>query len=285
MPNIFKQFFSKVEAEPYQFPDTDDLLTESEEEVLPPEEPLFSEPEAEPAEEELAEEPEPPPEPEEDPVSYAQIQADMILQDARLQAEALLEQARQDAQAEAEEIFAAARLDGRREGYTDGMTKAQAEAALLREEQAAALEAEVQQFLDRAKAELDRQMDESVGDLRDLALAIAEKVVSVSLRSSSEVICRMIQAAIDKRKQCEWVHIYIAECDAKRLTQAPATLVNALSALSNRVRIIPMADDESGTCVIEMPNEIIDASAATQFNNIRSLLMDTTSSSNGGNFF
>ena len=36
-----------------------------------------------------------------------------------------------------------------------------------------------------------------------------------------------------------------------------------------------MADDEPGTCIVEMPDEIIDASAATQMGNIRSLLMDT----------
>ena len=35
-----------------------------------------------------------------------------------------------------------------------------------------------------------------------------------------------------------------------------------------------MADDESGTCVIEMPEEIIDASVSTQLNNIRNMLSD-----------
>ena len=131
------------------------------------------------------------------------------------------------------------------------------------------------QFLERAGQALDRQMDDNVEELRDLALAIAEKVVSVSLKSSSEVICRMIQAAIDKRKRREWVHIYIAECDAKQLVKLPQSLTAALSALSGRVRIIPMADDEAGTCIIEMPDEIIDASAATQLNNIRTMLSDT----------
>lgn len=35
-----------------------------------------------------------------------------------------------------------------------------------------------------------------------------------------------------------------------------------------------MADDEPGTCIIEMPDEIVDASAATQLNNIRTMLSD-----------
>ena len=81
------------------------------------------------------------------------------------------------------------------------------------------------------------------------------------------------------------MHIYICECDAKRLTQIPASLSGALSALSDRVRIIPMADDESGTCIIEMPDEIVDASAATQLNNLRTILMDTANSASGMNLF
>ena len=37
---------------------------------------------------------------------------------------------------------------------------------------------------------------------------------------------------------------------------------------------VPVADDESGTCIIEMPDEIIDASASTQLSNIRGIVAD-----------
>jgi len=58
-------------------------------------------------------------------------------------------------------------------------------------------------------------------------------------------------------------------------------LVTALASISEQVRIIPMADDETGTCIIEMPDEIIDASAATQINNIRSMLSDIPAGDGG----
>jgi flagellar assembly protein FliH len=117
-------------------------------------------------------------------------------------------------------------------------------------------------------------MDDQVDELRDLALSVAEKVVCISLKSSSEVIARMIQTAIDKKKHKEWVRIYVSECDAKKMTQIPQSLTSALASLSDRVRIIPVADDEPGTCIIEMPDEIIDASASTQLNNLRGMLLD-----------
>ena len=287
MPNIFKAF-SRAKAEPYQFPDAAELVVEPEPEEAPPA-PEDSPPEeaggldvrvADPEPEVAAE-----PEPEENPVSFAQLQAEVILADARREAEELMARAREDARREAEEVFAKAREDGRQEGYVQGMAEASQESRQLREEQARRLEEEVHRFMEQAGVALDRQMDQSVDDLRDLALAVAEKVVCVSLKSSADVIARMIQTAIDKRKKKEWVHIYIAECDARRLTQMPAPLTAALSALSDRVRLIPMADDESGTCIIEMPDEIVDASAATQLDNLRTILMDAGAGSGGINLF
>ncbi len=281
MPNIFKHFM-RAAAEPYQFPDAEELIQAEElpsEEVLLPEEGLED---LDPQGERTAEPLEEPPE--ENPISFAQIQADSILEDARRQAEQLLEDSRQSARQEAEQVFAAAREDGRREGYGQGLAQARQEAAKEREEQAKRLEEQVERFLTQAGSALDRQMDQNIDELRDLALAIAEKVVCVSLKSSADVISRMIQTAVDKRKRREWVHIYIAECDAKRLSQLPASLSATLSGLSDRVRIIPMGDDESGTCIIETPDEIIDASAATQLNNIRSILMDTAGGGGGSLF-
>ena len=272
MPNIFKHF-SRVKAQPYEFPDAKELKFDE----------LVSEPETvpKPEPEEIAEEEDVQPEevisPEEEPIRYAQIQADMILEDARRQAEKILEQARQDAQREWAQVMEAAREAGQATGYAQGIVQGRTEAKAELEKIAEQQEAAVQQFLERAGAAVDKHLDDSVADLRDLSLAVAEKVVSISLRSSSDVICRMIQTAVDKRKRREWVHIYIAECDAKRMGQVPASLTNALAALSDRVRIIPMAEDESGTCIIEMPDEIIDASASTQLNNIRQILMDTPS--------
>ena len=51
-------------------------------------------------------------------------------------------------------------------------------------------------------------------------------------------------------------------------------LFRSLGALSQHVKIIPMGDDEGGTCIVETPEEIIDASVSTQMTNIRDLLRD-----------
>lgn len=212
------------------------------------------------------------------PVQYAQLQADRILEDANRQAAEILANAKREAEAKANEIYAAARRDGADAGHAEGLQRGMAQALADNERvqaaQAQTLGQDVKQFLDEASAALERQLDENLVQMRDLAIAIAEKVVCVSLKTSEGVIARMIQSAIDKRKRREWVQIYIAECDAKALAQVPPALAASLAALSDRVRIIPISDDESGTCIIEMPDEIIDASASTQMSNIRAMLLE-----------
>ena len=294
MPNLWK-FLSKSQpdapkVESYQFAEAMEMAAL---EILKP---PVEEPESEPEDEfkivieEESPEAKTPPEEAVAPIDYAKLQADLIMQRAEAEAEKILSDARAeaarlsaDAYEKAKEMgFQKGREAGYQEGVEEGTQWVMGKSDREREEIAARLEADVADFLEKAADKIDQQMEQNVEDLRDLALAVAEKIVSISLKSSSDVVARMIQTAIDKRKRREWVHIYIAECDAKRMASIPPSLASALSELSDRVRIIPMADDEAGTCIIECPDEIIDASAATQMKNIRDMLESQTTSAVAG---
>ena len=294
LPNIFKRFSGDDSAQTYVFPDMTESHPEQEEKrttlKLVDFAAEFAAAEAAADAEELAlmleeiitnpepeQEMEPESEPEEEltPIDQTAQQIEAMLEEARREAAEILEKAREAAKLEAEEIYRTAQEEGRQEGYLAGVALAMEEGRLHQEQTAARMQDEVEKFLEQAGVALDRQLDENLNELRDLAIAIAEKVVCISLRSSTEIIGRMVQAALDKRKHREWIHIYISECDAKRMSQIPASLTAAVSGISDRVRIIPLADDDSGTCVIEMPDEIIDASASTQLGNIRGLLSNS----------
>ena len=226
------------------------------------------------------EEPEPAPEEPEEapkketPVHYAQLQAELILSKAREEAQQILDQARDQAMAEQEEIRAGARDEGYREGYAQGIAKAMDDSIRDREATAARLEQEVQAFLEKASLAREEMILQSQDELLELCLSIAEKVVRVSLRSSSEVVVRMIQTATERMKRQEWVHIYISGCDARQVAQISPALTTTLGALSQHIKVVPMADDEGGTCIVETPEEIVDASVSTQMSNIRDVLYD-----------
>jgi flagellar assembly protein FliH len=257
----------------YEFPDADELVVEEEREeaqdALEVEEPLPQEPAAEESEEEKE------PEESENPVRFAQIQGESILKKAAEDARQILEEARQEAEVIRDNARQEGLAQGQIDGFQIGLEQALEQSRQTTEQRCAELEEEVEQFINRANSVLEQQLEDNVDELRDLSIAIAEKVVCVSLKSSSEVISRMIQTALDKRKKQEWVRIYIAESDTRHLAKVNASLTAALSSLSDRIRVIPMSDDEPGTCIVELPDEIIDASASTQLNNIRNLLGTT----------
>ena len=291
MRNILKGFL-EPQAEKYILPDASDIHFEEgisdfrlpsldEEEQLPPEEseletvdvtvgeeePMTPEPEPEP------EQPEKPKAPE-TPVHYAQLQAELILNKAREEAEELLVRAREQAVQEQEEIRAGARDEGYRDGYAQGTAKAMSDAVRDREATAARLEKEVKDFLEKASLAREEMILQSRDELVELCLAVAEKVVRVSLKSSSEVIVRMIQTATERMKRQEWVHIYISGCDVRQLSKISPALTTTLGALSQHIKLIPMGDGEDGTCIVETPEEIVDASISTQMSNVRDVIRD-----------
>lgn len=247
MPNIFKSFL-KPAVNSYVFPDAESLQVEE-----------SPEPEGEQAEETplQEQEPEAPHTAAADALNYAKIQAEKILEDARQQAEAEKE---------------LARADGYRQGYGEGLRQARVEGAAQIEEHRKQEAERIRSFLEQAAAARDSLLEQAQNELCELSLAVAEKVIHISLRTSRDVIARMIQVATEKLKRREWVHIYVGGYEARDLAQITPELTTALAGLSEHIKIIPMSDDELGACIIEMPDEIIDASASTQLNNIRDVL-------------
>ena len=208
------------------------------------------------------------------PVQYAQLQAELILRQAREEAELMMAEARDHVQEELESIRAGARDEGYRAGYMEGTAKAMEDSARDREEQAKRLEEDVKAFLEKASLAREELLMQTREELLDLCIAVAEKVVRVSLRSSSEVIVRMIQTATERMKKQEWVHIYIPGCDARGVTKISPALTTTLAGLSQHIKVVPMGDEEDGTCIIETPEEIIDASVSTQMSTMRDLLSE-----------
>ena len=208
------------------------------------------------------------------PVQYAQLQAELILKQAREDAEQMMAAAREDAAQELESLRAGARDEGYRAGYMEGTAKAMEDSARDREEQAKRLEEDVKVFLEKASLAREEMLMQTREELLDLCIAVAEKVVRVSLRSSSEVIVRMIQTATERMKKQEWVHIYIPGCDARGVTKISPALTTTLAGLSQHIKVVPMGDEEDGTCIIETPEEIIDASVSTQMSTMRDILRE-----------
>ena len=207
-------------------------------------------------------------------LKYARLQAEAIIRDARKEAEAYQEEARKTVEQELEQLRDQARQDGYDSGYAQGMDDALKEGRRQIDELSKEQIQSVERFLEAAARERDRIFDDCREDMKDLALAIAEKVIRVSLKNSSDILLRMVDAATDTHKRCEWARIYVADSDLEGKAFTMPELTEQLGHVAERIRVIPMADDEPGTCIVELPDVILDASVSTQLGNIKELLSD-----------
>lgn len=288
LPSILK-YFMKPKAEEYELPDEEQLVSQLEEmirlkENVPSDDAADEKPaeqakeaHAAKSEEQEQEKQEPAGGSFEQALSLAQAQADELIRNARAQAEHIIEEAKQAAEAEVARIHQQASEEGYNQGYVEGQRKGEEEASAATRKAAQESVQAVQRFLTQANNMRDEKIDKLSGELLDVAVAVAEKVIHVSLKSSEEIIKRMIIAATEKMKRREWVQIYVADCDVKGVAQSDPSLTAALSSLSDHIKIVPMRDAETGTCIVEMPDEIIDASASTQLENIRSVIHENFS--------
>ena len=198
--------------------------------------------------------------------------AKQMVEDARKEAERIIKEAQKEAEALKEAAEQEGYVSGFKKGSKLGQSQAEAEGKRQWDEKLEAVESDVTEFLEGCTDEKQKILDQYIDDLKDLSISIAQKVIQVSMKSSGEIIKRMIISATDTLKKAEWAKIYIAKADTQFLAQTDVALMGNLKRLSDNVKIIPVENSESGTCIIELPNQIIDASVNTQLDNIRDII-------------
>lgn len=195
-----------------------------------------------------------------------------ILYEARKEADELYRLAKIDVQELKQNAIEEGKQQGYDEGYKMGYEKAYADNKEKMNEKCRLYLSELEGIVNAAELKKEEVIDRYLDDLKNISLAVAEKVVHISLQTSGEVIKKMILTATEKLKTKEWAKIYIAKCDASLLVEGNKDILEAISHLSKNIKVIIMENENPGTCIIELPDQIIDASSSTQIENIKGIL-------------
>lgn len=191
--------------------------------------------------------------------SYAQAKA--VVSAARLEARDILEEAKRTGLEAGEE-----------EGYEKGIQKAREEYNLRFEAEVTKLQARIEEYVRDIEHVKEGLLEQYIDDLKSIALAIGEKIVQTSLKSSSDVVERMILSATARLKKTSWAKIYIGKGQDVLDIKGDTDFLRELGRLSDNVKIIMMEEEEAGTCIVELPGEVIDMSVGTQLENIKEIL-------------
>jgi len=200
-------------------------------------------------------------------IEQAKQEADEIMKKAAMDASEVMNAGRQRAAELQEESKAQGYQAGYDAGRKEALQKAEEEyKEELRQKYIALLEG-----VYAASLQIDEKKKEMQQQMKEMELAVAEKVINVSLKSSAEVVERMILYALETSGSYQWAKVRIAAEDASRMQEAGVDLESALKHVADRVKIVVIDDAPSGTCYVEFPDQIIDASVKSQLQNIRTL--------------
>lgn len=168
-------------------------------------------------------------------IAEAEKKAEQILADARGQADILRQKAFRD---------------GYEEGRQDGTREAYEEQRRLLDEEVRQLQSNAADVIKSVSIEKTKLLEQYVDDLKRISLAVAEKIIQTSLQSSGDIVKRMILAATDKITKKQWAKIYITKCDTGISMDVDTEFLDAMSKLSDNIKIITMDNGEEGTCII-----------------------------------
>lgn len=198
-------------------------------------------------------------------------EAQQELNEARLQAEALLETAREEAEKIREKAREEGFAIGQEEGRQEGMAQAMEQSHEVLEAQKQRIERELADALTKIEQAKKRCLQDYLEQLKDCSFAVAEKVIHTSLEASGDIIRRMIVFETEKLKKTAWLKIYMEKLDYDMMMQTDADLVAELSKVSDNIKFIVMEKEQRGSCIIETPEEILDIGVETQMENIREI--------------
>jgi flagellar assembly protein FliH len=191
--------------------------------------------------------------------SPAGISPPTTLQD---QVAALLLGAEQEAQRLKDEAYAAGFAAGEQQGFAAGQQRVQALIDSL---------GQALQEVGRLRAAIFAQ---SEGEMLELALAIARKVLHHEGGFHRDNILALMRAGITKVTQRQELHIKVHPADLLFAMSCKAQLVSYVDGLDT----ILFTEDEAvppGSCVVETPTEIIDLRWDEQLEEIAASLFET----------
>lgn len=211
-----------------------------------------------------------------------QKEAEETLEKSRREAKEIIDQAQHEAKKIIDEKVQQTMDEASKKGFDEGFKKGESEGYFAAEnavndgmiQEAANFKGELEKSIKDFEIKKTKILDDNINELTDLAINVAEKIVKISLKSSKEVVAKMIVAATEDCRNKEWAKVYISHEDKAIAMNLEKGLIDVLNQISSNVKVVVMEDEPSGTCIIETPDQIVDASVGPQLDNIRQIVSD-----------
>ncbi|MBP1925753.1 flagellar assembly protein FliH [Sedimentibacter acidaminivorans] len=208
-------------------------------------------------------------------------QRETIIKDATAEALRIVNTAKRNAQSEVEEIKKRANEEGYNAGFEIGKNKGYEEGCqkgliTIREELSKKNETrvnEINSMIELIENEKKTILSKYENEIYKLSIDIAEKILRQKIELKDNFIAKIIESVINDYKNVEWVKIYISSNEDVKMLEADKSLIDELSKISDDIKIEVKKGLANGSCIVETPDNIVDASLDTQLNNLKEILL------------
>ena len=193
-------------------------------------------------------------------LEQAKAQARETTEQAKAQAESILEEARAKAQAEREQVLE----EARRQGYMEGMSKAQAHEGAMEQE-----------YLEKTQAlenEYQQQIDLLEPDLVEAITGIYEHVFHVELSSYREILTGLISDVLHKLEGSRSFIIHVSKDDYAYVSMQKKQILAGAVSENTMVDVVEDAAVSRNECMIETENGIFDCGLGSQLSELKKRL-------------
>lgn len=188
-------------------------------------------------------------------------EAQQIIHRAEEQAQEIIEQARQQAQTLADQAYEQAKIQGRQEGYQEGIGTAQQEMAVK--------EAQLKQMEADLKAKYEQQLSEMEPYLVAQLSDIYEHLIGVELAQHKSVLMYLIDHALHNIESSQTYLIHVSEQDYSYVSMQKGQLLEEGGQQSATLEVIEDKSLSKNQCLIETDGGIFDCSLSVQLDELK----------------
>ncbi|HEX3018393.1 MAG TPA: FliH/SctL family protein [Caproicibacter sp.] len=158
------------------------------------------------------------------------------------------------------------RNEGKSAGYQTGFEEGKKKAAADNRKNVQELSLMIE-AVEKSKTKILQDFE---SDLQNLATAMAKSILKKELEIDERAMRSIILSAMEEYRNQEWIRIYVSDKTANVLLKADNNIVEDLKDISDSVKVIVAPSLDDGGCVIETPDQVIDAGIDSQLKKIKS---------------
>lgn len=201
-------------------------------------------------------------------VAQAQVAAEQCLNVAQQEAATMKQQAHDEG---SQQGYQEGKQAGYEAGYQEGLIQGQQAGRAEMEQVIADAIAQSRKILDASQHESEAMMLAAEGQIVEIALAIARKIMAYEISENPMVVLPLVKAALQKVSDQEEVVIRVSVDDFDSVLMAKKDL-QTMVGREHALKIIVDHTIESGSCIIDTSYGEVDARVDTQFETIKKAL-------------